>query len=260
MARKSKARHSKDRRRRKVEEVRRDRKGPSSSTVRYILLVAAIVTIVGLAIVLAYTQQPDGPDDNGNGNDHPPVNRAPVPKASANRTEVFIFEDLTLDGSRSYDPDIGDSIVNFTWEVHQDWLTGQVIHKFYGRKVNVSFDRPGALYIVLKVKDGYGSTNTTVSASQYGGLTIMVKTKEPVAVAGDDVTTVVGRDVYFDADKSHDEDGEIVKYHWDFGDGNSTDGAFVSHIYAMAGTYTVTLTVTDNFNEDGTDTLTVVVT
>ena len=46
------------------------------------------------------------------------------------------------------------------------------------------------------------------------------------------------------SDQSNDDDGSIVSRSWDYGDGSS--GAEPSHTYAVAGTYRVTLTVTDN--------------
>jgi len=46
------------------------------------------------------------------------------------------------------------------------------------------------------------------------------------------------------ADKSSDDDGTIVSRSWNYGDGSS--GTEASHSYAVAGTYAVTLTVTDN--------------
>ncbi|EDP99116.1 extracellular nuclease, putative [Shewanella benthica KT99] len=47
-------------------------------------------------------------------------------------------------------------------------------------------------------------------------------------------------------DTSADEDGEIVSYSWELGDGTVAESAMVSHEYAQDGDYLVTLTVTDN--------------
>ena len=50
----------------------------------------------------------------------------------------------------------------------------------------------------------------------------------------------------FDGTASSDPDGHVTSYAWDFGDGLTDTGATPSHTYAQAGTYTYTLTVTDN--------------
>lgn len=50
----------------------------------------------------------------------------------------------------------------------------------------------------------------------------------------------------FDASSSSDSDGSIVTYAWTFGDGSTGSGQTTSHAYAAGGTYTVSLTVTDN--------------
>jgi PKD repeat protein len=52
--------------------------------------------------------------------------------------------------------------------------------------------------------------------------------------------------VNFSAALSEDEDGEIVEFKWDFGDGNSGVGETISHTYTEAGTFTVVLRVTDD--------------
>lgn len=57
----------------------------------------------------------------------------------------------------------------------------------------------------------------------------------------------------FDGSGSYDPDGTIVSYLWDFGDGTTVMGAVVSPSYAVAGTYTVALIVTDNDGHTGGD-------
>jgi PKD repeat protein len=54
-----------------------------------------------------------------------------------------------------------------------------------------------------------------------------------------------GEDVVFDGSSSTD-DGQIVSYFWNFGDGSSGQGKVDGHDYELAGTYAVTLTVTDD--------------
>ncbi len=54
------------------------------------------------------------------------------------------------------------------------------------------------------------------------------------------------QNVTFNASSSYDPDGTITSYQWDFGDGSTASGMTVQHSYSSAGTYTVTLTVTDN--------------
>ncbi|MEM7707456.1 MAG: Ig-like domain-containing protein, partial [Pseudomonadota bacterium] len=64
-----------------------------------------------------------------------------------------------------------------------------------------------------------------------------------------EATPVVGNaplSVSFNGSASSDFGGYLVSYAWDFGDGTQGTGAQVSHLYDMAGNYTVTLTVTDN--------------
>jgi PKD repeat protein len=56
----------------------------------------------------------------------------------------------------------------------------------------------------------------------------------------------------FDASGSSDEDGEVVSYAWDFGDGSvgSNMGPSVTHKFEKRGTYQVRLVVTDDDGDD----------
>ena len=71
---------------------------------------------------------------------------------------------------------------------------------------------------------------------------------------------VVNQSVTFDASSSYDPDGNITSYEWDFGDGNITNTTheILNHSYSEAGSYEVTLTVTDD--KGATDSTTKIIT
>lgn len=79
----------------------------------------------------------------------------------------------------------------------------------------------------------------------------------PTATFG---SACVGLSCSFDASGSADLDGTIAAYAWSFGDGATGATATPNHTYASAGSYPVTLTVTDNGGATGSTTSTVTVT
>ena len=81
----------------------------------------------------------------------------------------------------------------------------------------------------------------------------------PEAKTRDLVRGVPGTPIDFDGSRSFDIDGSIVSYSWDFGDSATAVGSRVSHAYAAPGTYTATLTVTDNQGATGSATTTVTI-
>ncbi len=59
----------------------------------------------------------------------------------------------------------------------------------------------------------------------------------------------------FDGTASSDPDGTVVSYAWDFGDGSTASTATASHTFALQGTYTVALKVTDDDGSANTKTV-----
>jgi len=58
--------------------------------------------------------------------------------------------------------------------------------------------------------------------------------------------------VHFSSTDSHDAEGPIASFAWDFGDGQSGTDPQMAHQYARPGTYKVILTVTDEAGDFGT--------
>lgn len=73
----------------------------------------------------------------------------------------------------------------------------------------------------------------------------------PVANINGPYSGTVGESISFSSNGSNDPDGTIVAYSWNFGDGSNSSAANPTHIYSEAGTYLVTLTLTD---DDGAQT------
>ena len=113
-------------------------------------------------------------------------------------------------------------------------------------------------------KSGYQSETRQVSV--IAGLTSTVSvTLTPIPSNNPPVANfsfspndpIVGGIVSFDASSSSDSDGSITSYAWNFGDGDTASGQFITHVFAASGTYSVTLTVTDNDSAQDTRTGTV---
>jgi PKD repeat protein len=85
------------------------------------------------------------------------------------------------------------------------------------------------------------SFDLTATATTSGGGT--APNQPPVSKF---TSSVSGLDASVDGSASSDPDGSIASYAWDYGDHSTGSGATAAHTYAAAGTYSVTLTVTDN--------------
>jgi PKD repeat protein len=136
-----------------------------------------------------------------------------------------------------------------------EWTFGDNTPADPAQNPSHTFAAAGPYNVQLKVTDGDGESNTKVNA-------VTVAPPQPPAnqppTASFSVPSCgVGVDCEFTS-TSTDPDGQIVTTHWEFGDptspNNTADGVDVSHRYATAGSYNVTLTVTDNGGANGTTT------
>ncbi len=113
----------------------------------------------------------------------------------------------------------------------------------------VPLDSEEEQYFVIVAVDIYGETawsrNNIVAVKSKGELVA------PTAVIlPEKLTAAAGLPFTFSGVNSTDESG-IEAYVWDFGDGETGEGVLCRHTYGQAGTYTVTLTATDNCGNKG---------
>ncbi len=165
-------------------------------------------------------------------------NQAPIAAITAAPISGGVPLTVQFDGSGSRDPD--GKIIEYLWDFG-DGSTDS------GAKVSHTYTQAGLYPVILTVKDDRGSTAVA---------TVIIKVGNPPPKALFTVTATNGfapLTVHLDASASSDPAAiltpqRIVRHEWDFGDGTSAVGHQVSHVYARAGVYTVTLRV---FDEDG---------
>jgi microbial collagenase len=112
----------------------------------------------------------------------------------------------------------------------------------------------GTYTVSLTVTDNKGAA-TTVSKS----VTVTAGTTANVLPVAKFASAVSGLKVTF-TDQSTDSDGTIASRAWTFGDGTTSTAANPTKTYAAAGTYNVSLTVTDNKGGKATSSASVTVT
>jgi YD repeat-containing protein len=106
--------------------------------------------------------------------------------------------------------------------------------------------------------DGSGATNLSVNlfGDYSSSWTSGGANQSPVAAAGGSYSGITGQNTVLSGTGSFDSDGSITSYSWSFGDGTTGSGVSPTHAYASPGTYTVTLTVTDNLGAQGANSTT----
>jgi len=131
-------------------------------------------------------------------------------------------------------------VVNWTWDFG-DGNTGN------GALATHTYTTDGSYDVQLVVEDANGCTDSLT-------LPQFVEIGEPeVSFIVDDSLACPGTLLSF-ADASQ-PDTPFVAWNWNFGDGTTGTGSTAQHVYANAGTYDVTLTITDALGCTGSQTI-----
>jgi parallel beta-helix repeat protein len=174
----------------------------------------------------------------------PPNNKPPV--ANINAPRIGLLDSvIEFDGSQSYDPDGNIS--------YYRWNFGDGSSELLQQNPTHRYENPGTYQVVLTVIDNFGTSDTTNQSISISAEAPQPN-QNPIAIITGSTQATQGDEVSFDGSTSYDSDGTLVSYQWNFGDGIQATGAMQTHTYESEGTYTVSLTVTDN--DAGTDTTT----
>jgi len=139
---------------------------------------------------------------------------------------------------------------------------------YFDAESPVGIDGSGTLATVTFLVNGVGTTSLDLANTKIN--TVIDGTSVPIEHTASDglfdnrlanvpptasffATPLIGAEgdiVTFDATASSD-DGWIVGYQWDFGDGSTSSGDVAPHTYPNVGVYIVTLTTTDNNGATG---------
>ncbi len=150
-----------------------------------------------------------------------------LPTASFSSSAHFLTG--SFDGTGSTDDGM---IVSYAWDFG-DGTTGS------GSTPQHPYATAGTYSVTLTVTDDRGGTGAVT-----GSITV---TDPPANIPPQaSFTAAVTYHTASFTSTSTDQDGTISSYAWDFGDTATTTGPTPQHTYATAGTFTVTLTVTDD--------------
>jgi PKD repeat protein len=149
--------------------------------------------------------------------------------------------DLDRDGGSS---ELYDKSTKTKYSIN-DSMSGEWRHTL----IPITTTKAGRLeYRITKARQRHAHAGLRIKDDKGRLIPIYFRKGEPVVVAvpEEKPTEVICGKFTFDARDSYDPDNQELSFKWDFGDGNTSDKVFVTHVYEKGGVYNVRLTVTDN--------------
>jgi hypothetical protein len=180
-------------------------------------------------------------------------NEAPIANAGPDQTIVLPTNSVSLNGTKSYDPD--GSIASYSWTLISGTGAATILNPNTATPT-VTGLQAGVYVFQLVVTDNDGSTGTdqvqiTVNAAPI---------EPPVANAGADQAIVLPTNsTTLNGTKSYDPDGTLVSYEWTevSGPSNAVIGNYNTPTPTVSGLivgqYIFKLTVTDNYGQTSSD-------
>ncbi len=160
------------------------------------------------------------------------VNAPPVAEAGNDQIGT-VGQSLSFSGRASYDVDGG--ISKYLWDMGDGTM-------LEGAEVSHSYQRSGTFRVSLQVRDDSGVSNDMAADALQVDVNMPPVPRFTIPERPISVSEVA----QFDAGESRDEDGQILSFIWDFGDGVMGEGQTASYAWSKPGTYEVTLLVEDD--------------
>jgi PKD repeat protein len=170
-----------------------------------------------------------------------------VPRFSVSSATASPGQAITFDG-RPTTTDPSATITDWSWDLGDGT-------RAVGPTFVYAYSALGTFDVTETVTDTLGRTSSVVHQVSVGSPVAHAPVARFTAP-----TATVGAAAPFDGTASSDQDGTIAGYHWDFGDGQTSDAATPTHAWTGTGTFPVVLTVTDDDGLTGSITHDVTVT
>jgi PKD repeat protein len=135
-------------------------------------------------------------------------------------------------------------VVSYLWSFGDGQTSSQAV-------ATHTYSAAGSYAVQLTVTDDDGASASTspqqlvVAGAGGGGQNQRPIANGSIRTSGGG-PAVAGEPITFDASSSSDPDGQVVSYLWSFGDGQTSSQAVATHTYSAAGTYPISIMVTDN--------------